>query len=49
MLYRWVSDESASICALCKNRFNQLRRRHHCRYEISYIGTWWFKYDLCVY
>ncbi|XP_039274084.2 uncharacterized protein LOC120348043 isoform X1 [Styela clava] len=28
---KWVSDDSASLCVLCRNKFNQIRRRHHCR------------------
>lgn len=28
---RWVEDSDANSCVLCKNKFNQLRRKHHCR------------------
>ncbi|XP_002130083.2 uncharacterized protein LOC100186391 isoform X1 [Ciona intestinalis] len=28
---RWVDDSQASSCKLCHNKFNQIRRRHHCR------------------
>ncbi|XP_063445797.1 uncharacterized protein LOC134725699 isoform X2 [Mytilus trossulus] len=28
---RWMSDDEASNCVLCQNKFNQLRRKHHCR------------------
>uniref|UniRef100_K1QIW8 Lateral signaling target protein 2-like protein n=1 Tax=Magallana gigas TaxID=29159 RepID=K1QIW8_MAGGI len=28
---RWVSDDEVSVCQWCKNKFNQLRRKHHCR------------------
>ncbi|XP_033644401.1 uncharacterized protein LOC117304034 [Asterias rubens] len=28
---RWVGDEEVSICIACNNKFNQLRRKHHCR------------------
>ncbi|PVD39133.1 hypothetical protein C0Q70_01761 [Pomacea canaliculata] len=28
---RWVPDEEVNACALCGAKFNQLRRRHHCR------------------
>ncbi|XP_071952675.1 uncharacterized protein [Antedon mediterranea] len=28
---RWVSDEEAITCLVCQNKFNQLRRKHHCR------------------
>ncbi|XP_033127379.1 zinc finger FYVE domain-containing protein 26-like [Anneissia japonica] len=28
---RWVSDDEAVICLVCQNKFNQLRRKHHCR------------------
>ncbi|XP_064609999.1 uncharacterized protein LOC135473959 [Liolophura sinensis] len=27
----WVSDEAVSSCVLCSNKFNQIRRKHHCR------------------
>lgn len=28
---RWMSDDEASKCIMCNNKFNQLRRKHHCR------------------
>ncbi|XP_022079409.1 uncharacterized protein LOC110973147 [Acanthaster planci] len=28
---RWVGDEEVSVCIGCDNKFNQLRRKHHCR------------------
>ncbi|XP_061196119.1 uncharacterized protein LOC133204408 [Saccostrea echinata] len=28
---RWISDDEVSTCQWCKNKFNQLRRKHHCR------------------
>lgn len=28
---RWVSDDEVSVCQCCQNKFNQLRRKHHCR------------------
>ncbi|XP_069123641.1 uncharacterized protein [Argopecten irradians] len=27
----WVADDAVSFCVLCNNKFNQLRRKHHCR------------------
>jgi len=27
----WQSDEMVKVCSLCRNKFNQLRRKHHCR------------------
>jgi len=27
----WQSDEMVKFCKLCRNKFNQLRRKHHCR------------------
>ncbi|XP_046860307.1 zinc finger FYVE domain-containing protein 26-like [Xenia sp. Carnegie-2017] len=27
----WIPDSKASSCVLCKERFTQVRRRHHCR------------------
>ncbi|XP_050391761.1 zinc finger FYVE domain-containing protein 26 isoform X1 [Patella vulgata] len=29
---RWVSDDEVSICVLCGSKFNQIRRKHHCRH-----------------
>lgn len=28
---RWVADDEVTYCVLCNNKFNQLRRKHHCR------------------
>ncbi|XP_041485617.1 uncharacterized protein LOC121431903 [Lytechinus variegatus] len=28
---KWVSDDEASICIACNQKFTQLRRKHHCR------------------
>nr|XP_022319634.1 uncharacterized protein LOC111122274 [Crassostrea virginica] len=28
---RWIADDEVSVCQWCKNKFNQLRRKHHCR------------------
>ncbi|XP_066303903.1 uncharacterized protein [Branchiostoma lanceolatum] len=28
---RWVEDNEAVVCCLCNNKFNQIRRKHHCR------------------
>ncbi|XP_041364156.1 uncharacterized protein LOC121379573 [Gigantopelta aegis] len=28
---RWIADEEVTVCVLCSNKFNQLRRKHHCR------------------
>ncbi|XP_013394476.1 arrestin domain-containing protein A-like, partial [Lingula anatina] len=28
---RWVEDNEVSACKICSNKFNQLRRKHHCR------------------
>ncbi|XP_048256705.1 vacuolar protein 8-like isoform X2 [Haliotis rufescens] len=28
---RWVEDKQVSTCILCNNKFNQIRRKHHCR------------------
>ncbi|XP_072051017.1 uncharacterized protein [Amphiura filiformis] len=28
---RWVADEEAHSCVVCTNKFNQIRRKHHCR------------------
>ncbi|KAK3749912.1 hypothetical protein QZH41_017358, partial [Actinostola sp. cb2023] len=28
---RWMPDEEAHTCPLCSQKFNQLRRKHHCR------------------
>ncbi|ESO98622.1 hypothetical protein LOTGIDRAFT_90048, partial [Lottia gigantea] len=27
----WISDDEVSVCILCNDKFNQLRRKHHCR------------------
>ncbi|XP_033755429.1 uncharacterized protein LOC117338263 [Pecten maximus] len=27
----WVADDAVAFCVLCNNKFNQLRRKHHCR------------------
>ncbi|XP_060083669.1 uncharacterized protein LOC132562908 isoform X2 [Ylistrum balloti] len=27
----WVADDVVAFCILCNNKFNQLRRKHHCR------------------
>ncbi|XP_067671415.1 uncharacterized protein [Haliotis asinina] len=28
---RWIEDNQVSTCVLCNNKFNQIRRKHHCR------------------
>ncbi|XP_072165513.1 uncharacterized protein [Diadema setosum] len=28
---KWVSDEEATFCIACNQKFTQLRRKHHCR------------------
>ncbi|CAH1795057.1 unnamed protein product [Owenia fusiformis] len=28
---RWQEDNDANICVLCNQKFNQIRRKHHCR------------------
>ncbi|KAL3877703.1 hypothetical protein ACJMK2_035369 [Sinanodonta woodiana] len=28
---KWIADEQVSTCGICKNKFNQIRRKHHCR------------------
>ncbi|CAI9744129.1 8-like isoform X2 [Octopus vulgaris] len=28
---KWIPDEEADCCFICRERFNQVRRRHHCR------------------
>eukprot|EP00112_Aurelia_sp_Birch-Aquarium-sp1_P009890 Seg2142.3 transcript_id=Seg2142.3/GoldUCD/mRNA.D3Y31 product="Zinc finger FYVE domain-containing protein 21" protein_id=Seg2142.3/GoldUCD/D3Y31 len=28
---RWMKDEEVHICPLCRNKFTQIRRKHHCR------------------
>ncbi|XP_064638782.1 uncharacterized protein LOC135494590 isoform X2 [Lineus longissimus] len=31
ILQRWMLDDEAIMCPMCRNKFNQLRRKHHCR------------------
>jgi hypothetical protein len=31
MTCRWMPDDEAHTCPLCNQKFNQLRRKHHCR------------------
>ncbi|CAM9622363.1 unnamed protein product, partial [Phaeothamnion confervicola] len=28
---RWIRDEEVDLCALCKEEFGVLTRKHHCR------------------
>eukprot|EP00794_Sanderia_malayensis_P017742 gene17742-19516_t len=39
---RWIKDDEVHVCPLCNHKFNQIRRRHHCRQcgkvSLTHIG-----------